>query len=95
MKPSTILFGILLGSVGAVAFGLWAVLVIFVLLRESEPRAAAEIPELLRGALLFTVLAACALPAFLGSLRGAAWRHWPMALLFLGFAGIGWYYSSG
>lgn len=95
MKPSTVLFGILLGSVGAVAFGLAAVLVIFLLLRESEPRAAAEIPELLRAAVLFTVLTAFAIPAFLGSLRGAAWRRWPMALLFLGIAGVGWYYWSG
>jgi hypothetical protein len=95
MKPSTVLLGILLGSVGAVAFGLAAVLVIFLLLRESEPRAAAEIPELLRAAVLFTVLTAFAIPAFLGSLRGTAWRRWPMALLFLGIAAVGWYYSSG
>jgi Na+-translocating ferredoxin:NAD+ oxidoreductase RnfA subunit len=95
MKPSTILFGILLGSVGAVAFGLVAVLVIFALLQDREPRAAAEIPELVRGAILFTVLTGVAIPAFLGSLRGAPWRRWPMGLLFLGFAGIGWYYWAG
>jgi hypothetical protein len=92
MKPSTILFGILLGSVGAIAFGLSSVLVIFLLLQDREPRAAAEIPELVRGSILFAVLTACAAPAFVGSLRAAPWRRWPMALLFLGFLGAGWYY---
>jgi hypothetical protein len=95
MKPSTILFGILLGSVGAVAFGLAVVLVIFLLLRASQPRAAAEIPELLRAVLLFAGLTVLAIPAFMGSLRGAPWRRLPMALLFLGIAAVGWYYSSG
>jgi hypothetical protein len=92
MKPSSILLGILLGSVGAIAFGLSSVLVIFLLLQDREPRAAAEIPELVRGSVLFAALTACAVPAFVGSLRQSPWRRWPMGLLVLGFLGAGWYY---
>ena len=92
MRPSTILFGILLGSVGAIAFGLLAVLVIFVLLEGEEPRVAGEIPELARGAALFTGLTAVAAPAFVGSLRDRPWRYLPMGLLCLGIVGVGWYY---
>jgi hypothetical protein len=92
MKPSTILYGILLGSVGAIAFGLLAVLVIFVLLADEQPRVAGEIPELGRAAALFAALTLVAVPAFIGSLRGRTWRHVPMGLLYLGIAGVGWYY---
>lgn len=92
MKPSTILFGILLGSVAAIAFGLAAVLVIFLLLQAEQPRVAGEIPELARGSALFALLTAAAVPAFVGSLRNRSWRYIPMGLLSLGIAGVGWYY---
>lgn len=92
MKPSTILFGILLGSAGSIAFGLFAVLCIFLLLKAEEPRVVAEIPELARAAALFTGLTVLAVPAFIGSLRERAWRRIPMGLLVLGIGGVGWYY---
>lgn len=94
MNPATIFFGILLGSVGAIAFGLLVVLGIFVALAGREPRVAGEIPELARGAVLFAVLTALAAPAFVGSLRRRSWRHVPMVLLAIGIAGVGWYYWS-
>lgn len=94
MNPATILFGVVLGSVGAIAFGLLVVLGIFLLLAGREPRVAGEIPELARGAVLFAVLTALAVPAFLGSLRRRSWRHIPMVLLGIGIAGVGWYYWS-
>ncbi len=92
MQPLTVILGIVLGSVFSIAFGLGIVLLVFGLRQGEDARYALELPELLRATLMFSVLTALSLPAFIGSLRGANWRRWPMLALVVGLVGVGFYY---
>jgi hypothetical protein len=92
MQPLTILLGIVFGSVVSVAVSLAIVLLVFALRSGEDSRYVLEIPELWRATLMFTLTAIVAGLAFLGSLRAAPWRLWPMAALSLALTGIGFYY---
>jgi len=92
MQPLTVVLGIVLGSVFSIAFGLAVVLLIFGLRQGQDSRYALEIPELARGAALFSVASVVAALAFVGSLRRTPWRIWPIAALGLGLGAIGFYY---
>lgn len=92
MQPLTVVLGIVLGSVFSIAFGLAIVWLIFGLRQGEDSRFALELPEIARATVLFTVVTVLSAFAFLGSLKKAPWRMWPMLALFLGLAGIGFYY---
>lgn len=92
MQPLTVIFGIVLGSVFSIAFGLAMVLLIFGLRQDQDARFALEIPELARATVMFSVVSVAAAYAFLGSLRRSPWRLWPMLGLWLGLGAIGFYY---
>jgi len=92
MFPFTVILGILMGSLAAIAFGLAVVAFIFWLLQDQYPRVADEMPMLLRSAGIFSLLALTAALSFLGALKGKTWRHAAMALLWLGLVATGWYY---
>ena len=92
MQPFTVVLGILLGSVSAIAFSLATVLLIFFLRQGEDPRLGAELPELLQATFSFTVLSVVAAMAFVGSLRSTGWRRWPTGLLFAGLLPLGWQY---
>ena len=92
MQPFTVVLGILLGSVFAIAFSLGTVLLIFFLRQGGEPRLANELPELVWSTAIFFVLSAVAAMAFVGSLRSAPWRRWPAVLLIGGIVALGWHY---
>lgn len=92
MQPLTVVLGIVLGSVFSIAFGLAIVWLIFGLRQGEDSRFALELPELARATVLFSVVAVVSALAFVGSLRAASWRHWPLVALLFGLAGIGFYY---
>lgn len=92
MQPLTVVLGIVLGSVFSVAFGLAIVWLIFGLRQGEDSRYALELPELARATVLFSLVTVLSAYAFLGSLRSATWRRWPLLGLVIGLAGIGFYY---
>jgi len=92
MQPLTVILGIVLGSVFSIAFGLAIVWFIFGMRQAEDSRFATELPELARATVLFTIVTVIAAFAFIGSLRVASWRRWPLAALLAGLTGIGIYY---
>jgi hypothetical protein len=91
-RPFTVLLGIFLGTLFSIAFGLSIVCLVFWILRDEEPRLAAEFPSLLMSTGIFTVLSVCAALSFYGSLKLTAWRYLPMLCLWLGLLLAGRYY---
>lgn len=91
-RPFTVLLGIILGTVFSIAFGLAVVCLVFWILREEEPRVAAEFGSLMVSTGIFMLLSVTAGLSFYGSIRNRSWRHAPMALLWLGLGLTGWYY---
>ncbi len=92
MHPFTAILGIVAGSLVSLAFGLAVVLLVFWVLQNDHPRFAAELPEVARGFLMFFALAALGAVGFLGTVRARPWRHGPLLLLWIGLAGVAWYY---
>ena len=92
MQPLTVILGIVLGSVFSVAFGLGIVWLIFDLRQGEDARFAAELPELARATVLFSIVTVVSALSFLGFLRAATWKWWATGGLVLGLAGIGFYY---
>ena len=92
MQPLSVILGIVLGSAFSIAFGLAIVWIIFGLRQGEDSRFALELPEIARATVLFTVVTVFSAFAFVGSLKKAPWRVWPMLALVLGLAGIGFYY---
>ena len=91
-RPFTVLLGIILGTVFSIAFGLSVVCLVFWILREEEPRVAAEFGSLLVSTGIFLLLSVFAGLSFYGSLHLRAWRYAAMAALWLGLGLTGWYY---
>ncbi|MCL4721936.1 MAG: hypothetical protein KJ041_08315 [Gammaproteobacteria bacterium] len=92
MQPLTVVIGIVLGSVFSVALSLAMVLLVFGLRLGEDSRYALEIPELIRGTILFSLMSVVAAMAFLGSVRQTAWRYWALLGLVVGLVGTGTYY---
>mgnify|MGYP001194030409 FL=1 len=92
MQPLTIILGIVFGSVFSVAVSLATVLLVFGLRTGEDSRYVLEIPELWRAVVMFSLAAVVAGLAFLGSLRAAPWRWWPITAMCLALTGIGFYY---
>ncbi len=92
MRPFTVILGIFLGSLAAIAFGLAVVALIFVILRSDYPRVANELPLLLRSAAVFALLSLVAGGAFVGSLRQRPWRYPVLTVFWVGLFATGWYY---
>ena len=91
-RPSTVLLGIIMGTLSAVAFGLLVVGFVFWVLSDEEPRLAAEVGGLVISTLIFVVLSVAAALSFFGSLRQTAWRHFAMLCLWGGLVLAGRYY---
>ena len=90
MRPSVVLLGFVLGSAGAITFGLLGVAVVFTWLRPEYPGLENELPTLWRNLGMFAALTCVAALSFYGQLRMKAWR-WPAILvLLLGIAVVGW-----
>jgi len=91
-RPFTVLLGIISGSVIAITFGLAVVGFVFWVLKDESPRLLAEMDSLITNTAIFFILSIFAGCSFFGSLRGAAWRHVPMALLWCSLLLAGRYY---
>ena len=92
MAPFTMILGVVLGSLASIAFSLSVVMLVFWLLRDDHPRFLTEMPEVIRGTLIFYFLAASAAASFVGSLRGRPWRFIAFALLGAGLLSTAYYY---
>ncbi len=92
MQPFTAVLGVVAGSLASLAFGLAVVLLVFWILRDDNPRFAAELPEVARGFMMFFLLAVLSALAFVGTARGRRWRYPPLGLLWAGLVLVGWYY---
>jgi hypothetical protein len=90
--PFSVLLGIVLGTLFAIAFGLAIVCFVFWVLQDEEPRLLAEVGSLVKSTGIFIGLSLVAGMSFFGSLHQTAWRRLPMAGLWLGLLLAGRYY---
>jgi hypothetical protein len=90
LRPSVVLLGFVLGSAGAITFGLLGVAVVFTWLNPEYPRLESELPTLWRSLGMFAGLTCVASLSFYGQLRMRVWR-WPaIVVLLIGIAVVGW-----
>jgi hypothetical protein len=92
MGPLTVITGILLGSSIAIAFSLAAVLVMFLLVGNDDPKLSLEFPGLIRSLLLFTGMTAISAASFYLMVRRHRARWSGQLLLWAALAGTACYY---
>lgn len=85
-----VLLGFVLGSAGAITFGLLGVAIVFTWLLPDYPRLESELPTLWRSLGMFAALTGVAALSFYGQLRLKRWRSVPTGLLLLGICTVGW-----
>lgn len=88
MRPIAVLNAIVFGSATAITFGLLGVVVIFLVLKGSNPAMGDEFPALLRSSAVFTVLAAVSGASLLALLKSLKWRWLAQGAMWLVVAGI-------
>jgi hypothetical protein len=88
MRPLAVLNAIVFGSAAAITFGLLGVVVIFLVLKGSNPALNGEFPALLRSSAVFAVLAAVSGASLLGLLKTLKWRWWAQLAMWAVVAGI-------
>jgi hypothetical protein len=81
MKPSVMLLGFLLGSCGAVSFGLLGVAFIFWLIGPEHPELKAEVGPLITHLLRFLGLTVASAVSFYGLVRQTWWRRYSVGAL--------------
>jgi hypothetical protein len=82
------LTGFLLGSCGAICFGLLGVAVVFLVLGPEHPELRAEATSLIRHLWRFLALTGAAALCFYGLLLQRSWRRYSVALLLLVLTGV-------
>jgi hypothetical protein len=88
MRPLAVLNAIVFGSAAAITFGLAGVLVIFLVLKGSNPEMGDEFPALLRSSALFAALAAVSGASLFSMLKTLRWRWIAQAAMWSVVAGI-------
>lgn len=88
MGPLAVLNAIVFGSAAAITFGLSGVVVIFLVLKGSNPELSKEFPTLLRSSAVFAVLAAVSGASLLALLKTLKWRWLAQAAMWAVVAGI-------
>ena len=88
MGPLAVLNAIVFGSAAAITFGLAGVVVIFLVLKGSNPELSGEFPTLLRSSAVFAVLAAVSGASLLALLKTLRWRWLAQAAMWAVLAGI-------
>lgn len=88
MRPSVMLTGFLLGSSGAICFGLLGVAVVFIALGPGHPELRAEVGPLLGHLWRFSALTVVAAVTFYGLLRQRPWRRFSVGALLLVLTGL-------
>jgi hypothetical protein len=94
MRPSVALLGFLLGSSGAICFGLMGVAIVFWRLGPDYPELQAEIGPLFMHLGRFCLLTVVAGASFYGLLRQRPWRQASIVILTLTLGGILWSYLA-
>jgi len=92
MRPSVVLLGFVFGSTAAICFGLFGILIVFLVLRSEHPQLRGEFPFLVTSLGLFLALTLLAGLSFYGQLRVAAWRRAPIGALLVALGAVGWWY---
>jgi hypothetical protein len=92
MRPLAVLVGILMGTAAAISLGLSMVWVVYLILGSEYAQLRAEREPLLQAVALFIPLTALAALSFVGQVRHAPWRHWPLAGIALWLALLVWVY---
>ena len=95
MRPSVVLTGFLLGSSGAICFGLLGVAVIYLVLGPEHPELQAEVGPLLGHLWRFAALTVAAAVSFYGLLRQRPWRRLSVTALLLVLAALVVAYAPG
>jgi len=95
MRPSVALLGFLLGSSGAISFGLIGVAFIFWLLAPEHPELQAEIQPLIGHLARFTLLTVASAFGFYGLVTEKPWRRWSVAALAFTLGAVILSYSVG
>jgi flagellar motor component MotA len=88
MRPLAVLNAIIFGSAAAITFGLLGVVVIFLVLKGSNPAMSGEFPALLRSSAVFLVLAAVSGASLLALLKTLKWRWLAQLAMWVTVAGI-------
>jgi len=94
MRPSVALLGFLLGSSGAICFGLVGVALIFWILAPSHPELGAEVGPLIGHLARFSCLTAASALSFYGLVRERPWRGVSVAVLALTLAAVALSYAA-
>lgn len=94
MRPSVVLLGFLLGSSGAISFGLLGVAFIFWWLGPEHPELRDEVSSLLAHLARFLVLTVVAACSFYGLLQQTPWRRVSVGLLVAVLGGVGYVYLA-
>jgi len=88
MRPLAVLNAIIFGSATAISFGLLGVVVIFLVLKGSNPEMRGEFPGLLKSSAVFVALALVSGASLLGMLKTLKWRWHAQAAMWIVVAGI-------
>lgn len=88
MRPLAVLNAIIFGSATAITFGLLGVVVIFLVLKGSNPGMSSEFPSLLQSSGVFLALAAVSGVSLFGLLKTLKWRWLAQAAMWAALAGI-------
>jgi hypothetical protein len=88
MRPLAVLNAIVFGSAAAITFGLLGVVVIFLVLKGSNPVMNNEFPQLLRSGVAFAILAAISGASLFGLLKTLKWRWWAQGAMWMAVAGM-------
>ena len=91
-RPFTVLLGIILGTLFAIAFCTCIVGVVFWWLGDESPRLSSELPKLIEITAIFIALTALAAASFLATLHRAQWRYIALTGLWAGLVLAGYYY---
>lgn len=89
MRPSVALLGFLLGSSGAICFGLVGVALIFFILGPEHPELGAEVRPLIGHLARFACLTAASAVSFYGLVRDRPWRRAGIVVLTLTLLAVG------
>ena len=92
MRPSVVLLGFVLGSTASITFGLFGIVLVFLLLRSEYPQLRGEFPFLVTSLGVFLALTVLAALSFYGQLRETVWRRAPVAALLISLLAVGWWY---
>ena len=92
MRPLTVITGILRGSCLSLAFSLAAVLLIFSILGDQNPRLSQEYGPLLASFAIFTAMTGISAASFYALVKHHPARWVAQAVLWTGLAGVALYY---